>query len=268
MNKTITFNPNQNIQGWDSFYSFLPDWMIGMNNHFYTFKGGNLYLHNSNDVRNNFYGEQFTSTIQTVFNDNPTENKLFRTLAIIGDDGWSATVETDIEDNAYIEQSWFEKKEGSWFAYLRSLQTVPALSGEYPLRSVSGIGRSSAVDGSTPSATLVDFSISPLISIGSILSIGDMLYYALPPYTTPILAGQVTNIQQDYVNSLNRITVDCSITGGSVPSIQTAFILFIKNQIAESLGILGKIAIVSLENDSTEKTEIFTLEAQIQKSFP
>lgn len=265
MEETLTYSPL--VSGWPSKMSFLPDYMCYMGNRFYTFKSGNLYLHNSNETRNNFYGTQYNSTIQTVLNDNPADTKLFRTLAIQGDEGWAATVETDIEDNAYIEQDWFVKKEGSWFAYLRSQQTVPALTGEYPLRSVSGIGRSSNVSGSGANV-FIDFSISPLISIGSILSIGDMLYYALPPYTTPILAGQVTNIQQDYPNGLNRITVDTTITGGSVPSITTAFILFIKNQIAESLGIIGHYAIVDLENDSTEKTELFLLQSEIQKSFP
>lgn len=266
MEKTILYSPDN--QGWTTFMSFIPNYMIGMNNYFYSFKGGNLYRHSVNEVRNNFYNEQYTSTIRTVFNDAPTEAKLFRTLSINGDEGWAATVETDIQDNAYIEQDWFTKKEGSWFSYLRSEQSVPALSGEYPLRSVTGIGRSLTVDGSTPSATLINFSINPLISIGNILSIGDMLYYALPPYDTPLLAGQVTNIQQDYRNNLNRITVNCSITGGSVPSIDTAFIMFIKNQIAESLGILGNYAIVDLENDSTSKVEIFTLNSEVQKSNP
>ncbi len=265
--KTITYSPNQEIQGWTSFFSFYPDWMFGLNNYFYTWKGGNLFRHNVNDVRNNFYGEQYTSTLRTVLNDSPTDSKLFRTLAISGDSGWSATVETDVQDNAYIEQDWFVKKEGAWFAYLRSLQTAPALTGEYPLRSVTGIGRSSNVGG-VPNATTIDFSINPLIAIGSILSVGDMLYYALPPYSTPVLCGQVTNIQQDYQNNLNRIIVNTTITGGSVPPIATAFILFIKNQIAESLGIVGHYAIVDLECDSTEKVEIFVLESQVQQSKP
>lgn len=268
MLKTITYSVNQQIEGWDSFHSWLPQWMLGVNNNFYSWKGGNLYLHNSNDVRNNFYGVQYNSSIQTVINDDVLTNKLFRTLAIQGDDGWSATVETDIQDNAYVEQDWFEKKEGVWFAYLRSVQTVPALSGDYPLRSATGIGRSSNVDGSTPSATTIDFSINPLVSIGSILSVGDYLYYSLPPYDTPVLCGVVTNVQQNYRQNLNRITVNTTITGGNVPPITTAHIMFIKNQIAESLGIVGHFAIITLENDSTEKTEIFALQSELQRSFP
>lgn len=268
MERTIAYSTDQQVQGWTSFYSFLPEWMMGMNNYFYTWKNGNLYRHNVNDIRNNFYGEQYTSTLQTVLNNSPTDSKLFKALEIVGDEGWNASIETDIQDNAYIEKGWFIKKEGNWFAYLRNLQTVPALTGEYPLRNVIGIGRSLTVDGTIPSATLINFSISPLISIGSILSVGDMIYYSLPPYTTPILAGQLMNIQQDYKNNLNRITIDCTITGGSIPSINTAFIMFIKNQVAESLGIIGHYTIIDLENSSTEKVEIFALNSEIQKSYP
>lgn len=52
---TLTYSPM--VQGWPSFYSYNPDWMIGMNNYFYSFKGGNLYRHNSNSLRNTFYTE-------------------------------------------------------------------------------------------------------------------------------------------------------------------------------------------------------------------
>jgi len=264
MLKTIGYSPD-NV-GWTSFYSFIPDFLIGLNNNFYTFKSGNLYIHNSNSVRNNFYGEQYTSTIRTVFNDAPMEAKLFRTLAIVGDEGWSATVETNLQDNAYIEQDWFEKKEGNWFAYLRSVQTVPALSGEYPLRSVTGIGSSLTVSAGTPSAKLIGFSINPLVSIGSIISIGDGLYFTAAG--VPVYCGLVTDVVQNYRANQNYIQVDTTVVGGHVPPTNNEFFMFIKNQIAESLGITGNIAIVDLENDSTSKTEIFALNSEIQKSYP
>ena len=54
--------------------------MLGMNQYFYTFNGGNLYQHNANGSRNNFYGEQYNSQITTVFNQNPLENKIFKTI--------------------------------------------------------------------------------------------------------------------------------------------------------------------------------------------
>jgi len=37
---TLTYD--EGVQGWPSFYTFYPDWMIGMNNYFYT---GLLFIH-------------------------------------------------------------------------------------------------------------------------------------------------------------------------------------------------------------------------------
>jgi hypothetical protein len=52
-NYTITYSPNQN--GWTSYHSYEPEWMVTMNNFLYTFKAGNLYKHNSNQTRNSYY---------------------------------------------------------------------------------------------------------------------------------------------------------------------------------------------------------------------
>ena len=98
-NYTLTYADS--VQGFPSFYSFSPDWMIGMNNYFYTFKGGNLYRHNVNPVRNNFYGIQYNTTIKSVFNQSPLENKIFKTINLESDDTWETTLETDLEANLY-----------------------------------------------------------------------------------------------------------------------------------------------------------------------
>ena len=54
------------VKGWTSFHSYKPDWMIGLNNSLYTWKYGQLYKHNTNSVRNNYYGDQYTSTITPI----------------------------------------------------------------------------------------------------------------------------------------------------------------------------------------------------------
>ena len=92
-NYTLTYS--EAAPGWVSFYSYYPDWMIGMNNYFYTFSGGNLFRHNVNETRNNFYGTQSTSTLQSVFNVSPLENKLFKTIGLKGDSPWAVTLQTD-----------------------------------------------------------------------------------------------------------------------------------------------------------------------------
>jgi len=266
MEYTLTYSDS--VQGWPSFYSYIPDWMIGMNNYFYTFKGGNIYRHNVNATRNNFYGEQFTSQITSVFNTSPLENKLFKTIALQGDDAWEAVpIETDIQNSGYIEKAWFEKKEQVYFAFIRNSGDVPAGTDEYALRSLNGIGRSQSVTGPAAS-TEINFSISPLIAIGSIASVGDYLYYSLPPYTAPVLCGEITNIVQNYPAGDNYFVVDTTITGGSVPPIADAYFLYIKNSVAESHGVLGHYCLFTLENDNTAKVELFAAESEVMKSFP
>ncbi len=266
-NSTLAYS--ESVQGWPSFYSFMPDWMIGMNNYFYSFKGGNLYRHNVNEVRNNFYGTQYQSTLQTVFNTSPLENKLFKTLNLEGDDAWDATMQTDIQTSGFIQRSWFEKKEGAYFAFVRNNGSVPAAPAEYALRSVNGIGRSSVITGPN-NLTEVQFAITPdPIVIGSIVSIGDHLYYSLPPsFANPILFGKVKDIVVNYQTGQNKIIVDASIAGGSVPGIQNPYIFFVKNSVAESHGVLGHYCILTMTNPKTSKVELFAVESEVMKSFP
>lgn len=265
MTNTLTYS--QNVDGWTSFYSFEPDWMIGMNNYFYTFKNGNIYRHNVNALRNNFYGVQYNSYIKSVFNDGPLENKLFKTLNLEGDDSWSATMITDLQYTGFIQANWFEKKEEAWFAFVRNSGTVPADPQEYPLRSLNGIGRSTTVT-AVGAVTTIDFSISPLVAIDTIISIGDMVYFALPPYTTPQLAGQVTAINRNYRQGVNQLVINNSITGAVAIPIQTPYFLYIKNSVAESHGVLGHYCVFTLENTSTAKTELFMAETEVMKSYP
>jgi hypothetical protein len=90
-NYTLTYS--EGVEGWVSFYSYYPDYMVGMNNYFYTFKGGNLYRHNVNELRNTFYDDWFirignpsgaftSASIQSVLNQSVLENKLFKTIDI------------------------------------------------------------------------------------------------------------------------------------------------------------------------------------------
>ena len=53
MATTITFDEINNA--WTSFHSYEPEWMERIGNSFYSFKNGNLYLHDDNDTRTNFY---------------------------------------------------------------------------------------------------------------------------------------------------------------------------------------------------------------------
>ena len=59
---TISYSPG--IKGFPSRYSFEPDMMISMNNRFYSFAGGGLYQHHSDNVdRLEFYGAQYDACL-------------------------------------------------------------------------------------------------------------------------------------------------------------------------------------------------------------
>jgi len=246
---TLSYSPA--VKGWPSFYSFIPEYTQGMNNYLYTFNNGQLYRHNTNTLRNNFYGVQDNTTIKSVFNKGPLENKLFKTLILESDAAWSATLATDLPQVGSIADTYFEKKEGNYFAFIRFLETDINLL----MRYANGIANVTTVDATTPAATTLTFASS--VNIGSIISIGDMVYYG----STPSLGGVVTALNGQVV------TIDTTITGASAPS-NGDFILYVKNTVAESHGVMGHYCEYELTNTSTSKVELFSVGSESMKSFP
>jgi len=263
----FTLSYSDSSEGWPSFYSFVPDWMVGMNNRFYSFNKGNLYLHNSdNAARNNYYGVQYNTKVLTIFNDQPLENKIFKTISLQGDDSWDVNINSDIQTSGRIDQEWFIKKEQEWYSYIRNLGSVPVGEEQLSQRSISGIAQSTSVTGAS-GALIANFDLA--VNIGSFLSVGDYLYYAVgPSFSSPVLTGQVTNIEVDKPNSINRITFDDTIGGATNPPNQTDYYLFVKDQTAESHGILGHYAEVLLENDNIAITELFAVSSEVMISYP
>ena len=97
---TIGYEPD--VRGWVSFKSFQQESGTTLNNVYYTFNGGDLWEHNSNNVdRNTFYGEFAPSHIDFVFNDAPSLVKDFKTIGYEGmgegETMWSCDyIETDL----------------------------------------------------------------------------------------------------------------------------------------------------------------------------
>ena len=263
-NYTLTYD--EGVQGFPSFYTYYPDWMIGMNNYFYTFKGGNLYRHNVNESRNTFYGVFQPSKMESVFNVSPLENKLFKTLNLEGDDSWAATIKTDIQDSGFINADYFEKKEQSWFAFIRNegLGSSPAALPEFSLRSLNGIGNSTTVVIGAGTATI---NFATTVQIGNILSVDDYFYF-LSATNEPVYAGNVTAINVNLRGGVNNVVIDTSPAGTTpIPSNVETF-LFIKNSVAESHGVLGHYAVFDLSYSKNTKVELFAVESEVMKSFP
>ena len=86
---TLAYSPR--AKGWTSRFSFVPEFGVTLNSKFYTFKNGKAYLHNSNTAaRNNFYGVQYNSEVQVIFNDNPTFVSDWLSINYEGSEGWEA----------------------------------------------------------------------------------------------------------------------------------------------------------------------------------
>lgn len=276
-NYTLTYDPDERVKGWPSFYSYYPDWMIGMNNFFYTLYRGNLYRHNSNATRNRFYDVNYNSTITTVFNAAPLENKLFKTLELQGTDSWDALMETDIQISTTIDNTWFEKKEQVWFAFVRN-RNVNQPSGSIPtnflLRSVNGLAQSLSVDTTDPAAVIINFALSVDLSrvqgspIGSGNDVADTLFFGTG---TPTLCGQVVEVDINLQAGINRLIVNTTVpivTGGNTPPTGTEFFLYAKNSTAESHGVLGHYSTVKLTNSLTTQVELFAVQSEVMKSYP
>ncbi len=109
---------------------------------------------------------------------------------------------SDQQETGFISQSFFEEKEGAYYAFIRNSGTVPASLSEYALRSLNGLATSSNV---SVAGSLTTISFATSINIGNIISIGDMVYFGNP---TPQLAGQVTAVNQNLPAGLNDIVIN------------------------------------------------------------
>ena len=268
-NYTLTFSPG--YQGWPSFYSYEPEFIQHMNQYLYTFKGGTIYRHNTNATRNEYYGVAYSSRVTTILNQDPTVNKIFKTIQLEGNEPWGATLTSDLQTTGFIDSGYFAEKESDWFSFVRNAGTTPATAAqEYPLRSVNGIGNTVTTN---TVGTTVTLNFDNTVSIGSILSVGDAVYWGVPvvfPNTlTPVYGGYVDAINVDLANGINNIvfTVDTG-NGGTAPSADIVYIMFVKNAVAESKGILGHYGELTLTNSLTTHVELFVVKSEVMKSFP
>lgn len=237
---TLSYSPSS--EGWTSRWSYIPDWMIGMNSNFYTWKNGCLYLHDSNHVRNNFYESNNPSTITTIFNQDALTTKLFKTISLDSNATWDVVAFSDLE-NGIIDKAYFQDKEGGWFAYIRRE------NGIIDTRSLStqGIGSMLSI-----LSNVLTFSFN----IGTSISVGDTLY--------KVVAGALVEIGTVTAHDARTITVGGLINAPAATDV----IVFTKDSQAESYGIRGYFMEVELENNDTTDVELFSVGSSVFKSNP
>lgn len=132
---SLTFSEKQ--KGWVSRVSYVPENGISVNNIFYTFNQGDLWQHNSIVVnRNNFYGNQYSSHLTTVFNQEPSSIKSYKTINYEGTPGWEVPlILTDQQAGAVVD---FENKEGKWYNNINGVSNVNVIGEINTLKDSNG----------------------------------------------------------------------------------------------------------------------------------
>lgn len=246
---TLTYS--ESAKGWQSFYSYKPEKMVGMNNKFYSFKNGKLYVHNSDiTFRNNFYDTQYVSRISGVINEDPYSVKTFKTFSLDSTSPWDCTFTTDL-GSGYIDSEWFELKEGDYFSHIRRNYSDTTLE----LRSAQGMGTPVSVDSSNTSAVVITFSFN----VDSIISVGDKLYSRNGSNND--FSGAVVSVNK------KKVTVNTTVTGASVP-LDSNYLFYVKDPVAESYGTTGYFMKYNLVNNSTNFVELFSIGSSLFKSYP
>jgi hypothetical protein len=80
---TVSFK--EDVTGWVSFKSFIPENGLSCANDYYTLKDGKLWQHHNPGVhRNTFYGQYTNSSFNAILNDDPSMIKSYHTLEYEG----------------------------------------------------------------------------------------------------------------------------------------------------------------------------------------
>lgn len=243
-----TLSYSKESQKWTSRWSYIPDWMIGMNSSFFSWKGGNLYKHHTNETRNNFYGVQYSSSLTTIFNLDASDVKLFKTIHLDGNAPWSVSVETEMNEGL-IAVGDFQKLEEMYFAYIRRADdeldyTALSTQGIGDLRTVTAGGvYILTIGGTTTSQTAV----------------GDMLYQQLTNGTVQQL-GVITGTSA----GTSIINIDNPATNTPIAG---SFLFSAKSTAAESYPPRGYYMSVTLTNSLTTNVELAEVTTNAVKSF-
>jgi hypothetical protein len=112
---TVAYNMDGNV--WTSFYSYIPEMYGRLHSNLFTFKDGKIYLHESNDIRNRFYGDDYTSKITVVSNREPSTVKVYDAISIEGTDSWSTTIKTQNQET-HFSYSYYKEMENEFFSHI------------------------------------------------------------------------------------------------------------------------------------------------------
>ena len=167
--KTLSYN--ENVKGWVSFKSFIPEQGASVSNNYYTFDGGYLYKHHNELVdRNTFYNNFTSSSVNVLLNAEPGSIKNYQTLnyegskskitiefvppnvnsnqfegydKLISKEGWFVDSIVTNKQKGHVNE--FIEKEGKWFNYIKGNTITTNTDIKTSEFSFQGIGRAASV---------------------------------------------------------------------------------------------------------------------------
>ena len=232
--ESYTLSYSEQVKGWTSFKSFIPENGVSCSNKYYTFYNANIFEHHiERSDRNTFYfGEYTPSSVTFIFNQEPSVVKEFRALTYEGsqarilsnynetsylsggtqgvlittrtyssykninnENGWyTENIKTDMEEGNI---PYFVNKERKWFNYIRGNNI------DYSTAAISG-----------PSFEL-DSSKFSIQGIGRPSDVKKIVTIVTPPPVVPCnITWHNTNYQTDWdvevdndVNSPSQLRV-------------------------------------------------------------
>ena len=169
--KDTTITYSEDVKGWVSFKSFIPENGISMSNDYYTFNKGYIYQHHSEMVdRNTFYGVFDFSSVEFLLNQESGSVKNYQTLnyegsaskitqesvpgnvhsneyegykRLISKEGWYVDSIITNKQKGHVNE--FIEKEGKWFNYIKGNTVTINTDIKTKEFSFQGIGRASSV---------------------------------------------------------------------------------------------------------------------------
>jgi len=246
--KTLAFT--EDVKGWTSFFTFIPDYMIGMNNKLFSFKEGQLYKHYSDEVDyNTFYGaeEPAASKVSLYMNEEPSTIKELQAISLEGSDSWNALItayKSNVGDDiqSSIASTEFIKKEGIWYAYARRNEDTSHLDSKstYGIGVITEVGVDYIkVNGGSVSLTSNDTILKDdLTSVGTV--------------TSRSTQGGVTTI---------------NLSGGLGTATVGDFVFGMKDARVEGGNLRGYTMKIDLDVTSGDRLELFAVNSDIMKSY-
>jgi hypothetical protein len=241
MEKTLTFD--EEVKGWTSFFSFIPEFMTGLNGKFFSFRNGDLWQHNRKTVPcNNFYGEQFTTKVSLVLNDAPSTEKMFKNIFLEGNKTWNVKLNSNLSEGEIFRDE-FVKKQSRYFAHTRRNENTEDLTSFQ----ANGIGRVKTIG-----ANSLEFN-----QISDMIGVGDVLKQQQSGIVVDI--GIITEIDRD----LNMISFGAF---DNAPALNE-YCYSTKNARVEGGELRGYYCKLDMENEDTDFTELFAVNCNTAESY-